>query len=96
MSTAAELVLTQNPLIPNPPPGVPQQFQGFGNMVVAALKWILIVAGVGGLLACAIMIVVGRRNRNQLAQQGIFDVGYVMLGLAIGSVAAVIVGMFAI
>lgn len=96
LSTAAEFVLAQAPTIPNPPPGVPKEFQGFGDMIVAALKWVLIVAGVAGLLACAIMIVIGRRNRNQLAQQGIFDVGYVMLGLAVGSVAAVVVGMFAI
>lgn len=82
--------------IPNPPAGVPLQFRGFGDLVVSALKWGLIVCGVAGLLACSIMIVIGRRDRNRLAQQGIFDTVYVLLGLAIGSMAATLVGMFVI
>lgn len=94
-SVAADVVLAQ-PAIPNPPPSVPPQFEGFSNMLIAALKYILIVAGVGGLLGCAIMIAIGRRNRNQVAQQGIFDTLYVLLALFIGSVAAVLVGLFAI
>lgn len=65
-------------------------------MVVSILKWLLVVSGVAGLLMCSLMIVVGRRNRNQIAQQGVFDLGYVFLGLAVGSIAATLVGIFAI
>lgn len=82
--------------IPNPPAAVPTQMQDFGSMVIGLLKWLLIVSGVGGFLACGIMITIGRRHRNQLAQQGVFDVGYVLLGLAVGSLAAVLVGLFTI
>ncbi|MEK8106571.1 hypothetical protein NKG94_17435 [Micromonospora sp. M12] len=34
------------------------------------MKWILIVAGVGGLLVCGIMMAVGRRNRSAFAADG--------------------------
>ncbi|WP_220480881.1 hypothetical protein [Halosaccharopolyspora lacisalsi] len=96
MHTATEVLAQQAPVIPNPSPGVPRELQDFGNTVVAALKWLLLVSGVGGLLACSIMIAIGRRNRNQLAQQGIFDAGFVLIGLALGSMAATLVGIFAI
>lgn len=97
LPVAAEFVLAQAPppVVPFPPPAVPPEFREFGDMIIAALRWLLIVSGVGGFLYCGIQINLGRRNRNQLAQQGIFDTGYVVLGLAIGSMAAMLTGMFA-
>lgn len=100
MTSTAQWLAQTAPLpiapIPTPPPAVPMPMQNFGNMIVGTLKWILLVCGVGGFLACGIMITIGRRHRNQLAQQGVFDVGYVLLGLAVGSLAAVLVGLFTI
>lgn len=94
-----ELVLTApvtDPPIPDPQPQVPAAFQNYADLAVGILKYFLIVGGVIGLLLCGIMIALGRRQRSQLSQQGLFDTGYVLLGLAVGSVAASVVGIFAI
>lgn len=99
LHATTDVVLAQMQPVPEPPdPGakVPAELAGFGSMVVGALKWLVMVSGVAGLLACSVMITIGRRNRNQLAQQGIFDSGFVLIGLALGSMAATLVGIFSI
>lgn len=105
MHTAVQLVLAQPPPppgpplvggIPNPAPAVPPVFRDQANLFIGILKWGVLALGVAGLLICAGMIVIGRRDRNRVAQQGLFDSIYVLLGLAMASMAATLVGMFAI
>jgi hypothetical protein len=50
--------------------------------------------GVGGVLICALMIIVGRRNRNQMATEGVFSLAWVFGGLSLVAVAASLVGAF--
>ena len=84
---AAELLAAPTPA-PVPPPGL----ESAGNMFIGWMKWILIVAGVGGLLICGIMMAVGRRNRSAFAADGAAGIPWVLAGLTCGAVAAVVVG----
>jgi type II secretory pathway component PulF len=75
---------------PEAPPGLDQ----LTDTLLAWLKWGVLVAGIGGLLICAGMIILGRRNRNQMATDGVLGSLWVLGGLALASAAATLVGVF--
>jgi hypothetical protein len=81
---------------PNPGPQPPPGLENFGNNLISWIKWGVLVAGMAGLLISAIMVIIGRRGRNEVAVQGFMGVGYGLVGLAIASVAAVLVGAFSL
>ena len=68
------------------PPG----WISIGTIFISWLKWILTVVGVGGLFVCGIMMTIGRRNRSAFAAQGASGVSWVLVGLSLGSAAAVL------
>ncbi|MEU7753696.1 hypothetical protein [Micromonospora sp. NPDC049171] len=78
--------------VPTPPPAAPPGLEATGNLFIGWMKWLLIVAGVGGLLVCGIMMAVGRRNRSAFAADGAAGIPWVLAGLTCGAVAAVVVG----
>ena len=80
--------------IPDPAPTAPPGLDELTNTLLAWLKWGVLVAGVGGLLICAGMIILGRRNRNQMATDGVLGSIWVLGGLALASAAATLVGVF--
>jgi hypothetical protein len=80
--------------VPNPPPQAPPGLGTFGNSLIAWMKWSGMVAGVVGLIVCGIMMMVGRRNRSQLAVDGATGVPWVGAGLALIGAAATFVGFF--
>lgn len=80
---------------PNPPPQAPPGIGELAEQVIAWLKWGVLAAGMIGILVCAGMIIVGRRRRGGLAQEGLIGSVWVLGGLALASVAAVLVGAFA-
>ncbi|MBO0849284.1 MAG: hypothetical protein J2P20_07475 [Pseudonocardia sp.] len=80
---------------PNPPPQAPPGIGELADQVIAWLKWAVLAAGMIGILVCAGMIIVGRRRRGGLAQEGLIGSVWVLGGLALASVAAVLVGAFA-
>jgi hypothetical protein len=93
--TSIDLAQGQGGVIPDPPPGkLPGQFGTLANTVIGWLKTCVLVAGVGGLLICAIMITIGRRNRNAMAAEGVAGATWVLGGLALASSAATVVGVF--
>ena len=75
----------------NPAPVAPPGLDGVGSTFIAWLKWILLICGVGGLMVCGIMMTVGRRQRSAFAADGAAGIPWVLGGLTIGSVAAIIV-----
>jgi hypothetical protein len=89
----ATVDLAQGIADPKPvaPPGA---FGKLADTVLGWLKWGALVGGVGGLLVCAIMITIGRRNRNSLAAEGVAGATWVLSGLALASSAAAVVGIF--
>lgn len=80
--------------IPNPPPKAPPGLEKISDTILGWLKWGTLVCGVGGLLICALMIVVGRRNRNAMASDGVAGAVWVIGGLALASLAGGLVGVF--
>ena len=85
-------LLAQRP--PNPPPAVPPGLGAFADQILGWMKWGVLVAGVLGILTCAIMIILGRRYRSATAYEGLVGSAWILAGLALASVAAVIVGAF--
>ncbi len=77
---------------PTPPPAAPPGLEATGNLFISWMKWGLVVAGVGGMLYCGIMMAVGRRNRSAFAADGAAGIPWVLAGLTCGAVAAVVVG----
>jgi hypothetical protein len=72
---------------PDAPPGmntVANTFFGWG-------KWVLIAAGVLGLLICAGMMIIGRRNRSATAVDGATGIPWVLAGLAVAALAGGVV-----
>ncbi|WP_214406337.1 hypothetical protein [Pseudonocardia lacus] len=75
---------------PTPPPGL----EAFASQLLGWMKWGVIVAGIFGVLICALMVIIGRRNRSATAYEGMIGSAWVLGGLALASVAAVLVGAF--
>lgn len=72
---------------PKAPPGMEDvfpQWVGWG-------KWVAIGCGILGLIACGVMMMVGRRNRSHLAAEGASGLLWVMAGLSVVSLAAGVV-----
>jgi hypothetical protein len=88
------LATTFEMLVALPSPQAPPGLDRFSNLILGWGVWALRVGGIAGLLLAAFMIIVGRRNRNQLATEGVFGSLWVGVGLAIGSSAAALVGAF--
>ncbi|WP_214368066.1 hypothetical protein [Pseudonocardia sp. H11422] len=65
------------------------------DLVVAWLERGVLVVGVLGLLVCTGLVVVGRRRRSALAQDGLVSAAWVLGGLALAAGAAALVGVVA-
>ena len=82
--------------VPNPGPAAPPGFALLAGELLSWLKWGVLVAGVLGILICALMLIIGRRNRSATAYEGLVGSAWVIGGLALASVAALLVGAFQI
>ena len=95
LTASSTVVVAQKP--PNPAPAAPP---GTGRSSATRssrwLKWGVLFAGVLGILICAVMLIIGRRNRSATAYEGLVGSAWILGGLALASVAAVIVGAFQI
>lgn len=80
--------------VPNPPPAVPPGLDSLATLLLGWMKWGVVIAGVAGLFICALMIVIGRRNRSATAYEGLVGSAWVLGGLGLASVAALLVGAF--
>lgn len=82
--------------VPNPAPVAPPGLGELAGELLGWLKWGVIVAGVLGIFICALMLIIGRRNRSATAYEGLVGSAWVIGGLALASVAALLVGAFQI
>jgi len=80
--------------VPDPGPVAPPGFAELAGNLLGWLKWGVLVAGVLGILICALMLIIGRRNRSATAYEGLVGSAWVIGGLALASVAALLVGAF--
>lgn len=77
---------------PNPAPVAPPGTEQFVNNFLGWMKYVGLVAGVGGLMLCGIMMNVGRRNRSTMAVEGAAGIPWTIGGLTLISLAAGITG----
>lgn len=78
--------------VPDPAPIAPPGLGDAVNTLLGWLKWGGLVAGVAGLLVCAIMMMIGRRNRSSVAADGAAGIPWVLGGLTVVAFSAAIVG----
>lgn len=78
---------------PNPAPQAPPGLEDDVNMFLGWFKYIALAAGVAGLFICGIMMMVGRRNRSNLAADGASGIMWVVAGLSVVSLAAGVVSV---
>ncbi len=91
MHTAA-VVLDLLTTIPNPGPIAPPGMEGPASQFIGWMKWVGIVAGLVGFGMCAIMMILGRRNRSNMAVDGATGIPWVLAGLSTLTLAAGVVG----
>lgn len=89
LAAAAPAVPTNGP---TPIPGL----EPLAGSFIGWIKWILVLAGVAGLMVCGIMMAVGRRNRSSFAADGAAGIPWVLGGLTLGVIAAAVVSFFAL
>jgi len=90
-----QLVSALGDVVPNPGPVAPPGMDKPAAMLLGWMKWIGILAGMVGLGMCALMMIIGRRNRSSLAVDGAAGIPWVLAGLSLitlssGLVAAVL------
>jgi len=64
---------------PEAPPGMDKVFPQW----VGWAKWISIGCGILGLIACGVMMMVGRRNRSHMSAEGAAGMLWVLAGLSV-------------
>jgi hypothetical protein len=69
--------------VPNPAPVAPPGLQGPAEMLLGWMKWVGIIAGLVGFGLCALMMILGRRNRSNLAVDGASGIPWVLGGLSL-------------
>ena len=77
---------------PNPGPVAPPGMAVVADQFLGWLKWVGLVAGVAGLGMCALMMILGRRNRSNMAVDGAAGIPWVLGGLSLMSLAAALTG----
>jgi hypothetical protein len=79
---------------PTPVPIVPVPgLEATAGTFLGWIKWIGMLAGIGGLMACGIMMAIGRRNRSALSADGASGIPWVLGGLSLLAMAPMIVSV---
>lgn len=79
---------------PNPAPTVPDGMQDPVNKIIGWGKWIVMALGVIGLLVCAGQMIMGRKNRHQMAADGATGIPWVIGGVSLIALAAPLIDAF--
>src|SRR5512146_620142 len=95
MRTLLDLVASAAVDVPNPAPIAPPGMDKPAAMLLGWMKWIGLIAGMVGFGICALMMIIGRRNRSSMAVDGAAGIPWVLAGLSLitlssGLVAAVL------
>lgn len=79
---------------PNPAPVVPDGMADPVNQIIGWGKWIVMALGVIGLLFCAGQMIMGRKNRHQMAADGATGIPWVIGGVSLIALSAPLVDAF--
>lgn len=81
--------------VPNPAPAAPTpQLAADMSTIIAWGKWMVMIAGVIGLLICGGQMAIGRRNRHSFAADGAAGIPWVLGGISLATIAAAVVAVF--
>jgi hypothetical protein len=80
--------------VPNPPAQAPPGLTGPVSTILGWGKYLVLASGVAGLLICGGKMTIGHRNRASFAADGATGIPWVLAGLSVAAVSAVIVGVF--
>ena len=78
--------------VPNPGPVAPPGMSAPANQLLGWMKWVGIIAGMVGFGLCALMMILGRRNRSNMAVDGATGIPWVLGGLSLMALSAGLVG----
>ena len=78
--------------VPDPAPVAPPGMDAPAKLLLGWMKWIGLVAGMVGFGMCALMMIVGRRNRSSMAVDGATGIPWVLAGLSLMTLSAGLVG----
>ena len=81
--------------VPDPASVAPPGLAAAADTLLGWMKWGGLVAGVAGLIICAMMMMVGRRNRSATAADGAAGIPWVLAGLTVIAFSAGLVGAVA-
>ncbi|MEU9079972.1 hypothetical protein AB0D22_35520 [Kitasatospora sp. NPDC048538] len=73
---------TKPPLFTNPAPAPPPGMEGTFTNWVSWGKYVGMFCGIMGLIACGIMMTIGRRNRAHLSAEGASGLVWVIAGVS--------------
>lgn len=82
--TAAEL--------PNGEPTAPAGLGDAAGQLIGIGKWVGLVLGIGGLIACGMMMTIGRRNNSRMSADGASGIMWVVAGISVVLLSVPIVG----
>lgn len=88
------MLVLADPSAPDPKPAAPPGFSEKVDLFLSWLRWGGLAAGVGGLIACGIMMIVGQRNRHALSADGAAGVPWVLAGVSLVVTASTLVSAF--
>jgi hypothetical protein len=71
----------------DPDPKTPKGLEGLMPKWIGWAKWVSIGVGILGLVACGIMMMIGRRNRSHLAAEGAAGLLWVVAGISVVALA---------
>jgi len=92
VSAAVQVPADLDAITPTAPTG------GVANQINTLLgwgSWFALIAGVAGLLIAGIMMMIGRRNRSQMAADGAIGIPWVLGGISLVILAVPIVNLIA-
>lgn len=80
--------------VPDPPAAPPPGVGNRVNTILGWWKWGALICGVVGLGLCSMKMMVGHRNRSNLAADGASGIVWVLGGLSLLAMSPALVGFF--
>jgi hypothetical protein len=91
------LMAGSTPAVPIPDPAIqapPGPLTHATDLILGWMKWAGLVGAVGAFIYAGISMAIGRRNRNNMAVEGVISLPWVAGGLAVILGSASLVGFF--
>lgn len=81
-------------ILPAPPPEVPGELVDFVNQWFAVGQWIIGGAAALCVLACAVLLIVGRKQRSAAAYSGLEGIAWIIGGVGVAGFGPALVLAF--